>query len=111
MSQADWQALSESLAELERLMRELALWSEQAPQPQRMNSRAPFFVDTLAFEEWLQWVFIPRMRVIAEQRAGLPPGCNVTPMGEEAFIHLAGRQQALLTVLARIDRLATRLAD
>lgn len=111
MSQADWQALSESLAELERLMRELALWSEQAPLPQRMNSQAPFFVDTLAFEEWLQWVFIPRMRTVVELRAGLPPGCNVTPMGEEAFIHLAGRQQTLLTVLARIDQLATRLAD
>lgn len=105
-----WHGLADALLELERELRALELWSAQAPAPAALASSEPFCVDTLAFELWLQWVFLPRMAQIIESEGLVPPGCHIQPMGEEAFAHLGRRGHGLLATLGRIDRQAARLA-
>lgn len=106
-----WHALAEALLELERELRLLGLWAAQPPSPAALASQQPFCVDTLAFEGWLQWIFIPRMAQIIDSAGGVPGGCNIQPMGEEAFAHLGERCTALLQILGRIDRAAGQLAQ
>ena len=65
----------------------------------------------LAFEQWLQWVFIPQVEQLLATGAPLPGPCALRPMGEQAFVHLGRRQVDLLAVLARIDRHASTLVD
>jgi len=43
-------------------MRGVGWWSEEPPPPERMNFQRAFGADTLAFQEWLQWVLVPRIR-------------------------------------------------
>lgn len=105
-----WHALADTLLELERELRALSLWSAQAPSAAALTSQQPFCVDTLDFEMWLQWIFIPRMASIIENDGPMPAGCNILPMGEEAFAPLGRRGHELLAILARIDQLAVRLA-
>lgn len=98
-----------ALGELERELQTLGLWSRQAPTATQMASTQPFCVDTMAFEHWLQWVFIPRMRVLLEHGLPMPGACRISAMGEQSLLHLGRRQTGLLRILARIDRVAERL--
>lgn len=105
-----WQEMAQALTELEAELRSLGVWAERPPQAHLLASTEPFCVDTLDFEQWLQWVFIPRMGEIILQRGLLPGVAHLLPMGEQAFVHLGRRQQPLLMVLARIDQVSRQLA-
>ena len=101
--------MAQALSELERELRALQMWSVEPPDARRLASGEPFCVDTLCFEEWLQWVFVPRMGDFVAQRGLLPGAAQLAPMGEQAFVHLGRRQQPLLLLLARIDQLSRQL--
>lgn len=105
-----WHALVDELLALQKELQQLGLWSVEPAPPSALASREPFCVDTLAFEGWLQWVFIPRMAQIVESGGVMPAGCNIQPMGEEVFAHLGRRGAELLAILGRIDRIAGQLA-
>lgn len=105
-----WHELADAILTLELELRSLSMWQSEPPAAQALASNAPFCVDTLEFDQWLQWIFIPRMVEIIEQGDGMPGACNIRPMGEEAFAHLGRQQYRLLEILGQIDRLATRLA-
>ena len=98
--------LDNLLDELEHSMRDGAFWSNASPSPEALSSQQPFCVDTLEFEEWLQFVMIPRFRWMIEQRVSLPTSCDISPMAEEAFKDRSGVQVTL--VLRKIDRLLTQ---
>lgn len=104
-----WGEMTQALIRLQVQLDRLGLWSEQAPEARRLASREPFCVDTLSFAEWLQWIFIPRMTVLAEQGQALPGPCHLLPMGQQVFVSSPAQQSELLEVLARIDHLAARL--
>lgn len=109
MRSQQWHALADALLALETELRDLGLWSGERPELAQLNSLAPFCVDTLGFEQWLQWVFIPRMVVMVNQQNSLPAECNVHPMAEEVFSHLGRRKQGLLMTIKEVDRLASLL--
>ena len=87
---------------LEIALREACLWSSVAPDAGRLASPLPFCVDTLSIGEWLQWVFLPRMRALLRARAALPVGCAIHPLATE---QLGGEREVapVLALLARID--------
>lgn len=105
-----WHGLADALLDLEQELRALGLWAALPPPPVALASREPFCIDTLAFEGWLQWVFIPRMAQVIEAGGAVPAGCNIQPMGEEVFAHLGHRADGLLAILGRVDRAAQQLA-
>ncbi|WP_231701661.1 YqcC family protein [Halopseudomonas salegens] len=91
------------LEQLEQVLRQLGLWSQQPPEPDYLASQTPFCADTLAFEEWLQWVFIPRVNSILDRGEPLPDRCALRPMGEQALMRLGRRRVDLLVLLGQID--------
>lgn len=104
-----WGEMAQALIDLERELRALQVWTVEPPDARRLASGEPFCVDTLGFEEWLQWVFVPRMSDLIAQRGLLPGAAQLAPMGEQAFVHLGRRQRPLLLLLARIDQLSRQL--
>ena len=107
----DSAALAAALQEIEGELRQWGLWSLETPSAAQLASEAPFCADTLAFEQWLQWVFIPQVNQLLATGAPLPGPCALRPMVEQAFVHLVRRQTDLLEVLARIDRHVSTLDD
>ena len=78
------------------------LWSVTKPSAQAMASTQPFAVDAMAFEQWLQWLFIPKMSdCIACQQ--LPANCQIAPAAE-VYLN-AGDASGIIAVLAQIDSL------
>lgn len=94
------------LMDLEMHMRNAKIWHSVEPSPEALASVQPFCVDTLDFSQWLQFVFIMRLRALAESGGMLPAECNVEPMVEEAFSELTTEVRSrLATTLSAIDTL------
>lgn len=79
------QQVRQLLEDIRLVMMELALWQTLPPEPQAFESVEPFSLDTMEAQEWLQWVFLPRMHVLLEAGAGLPTRFAITPYVEEAL--------------------------
>lgn len=93
--------------ELEEELRQLGWWEQQAPSVQALQSQEPFCIDTLELSQWLQWVFIPRMRNLLSAGHALPSQCAI----HEAAVVIYAEQRAtvsnLLKCLKAIDRTIT----
>lgn len=96
------------LIDIEAHLRQLQLWQAEAPSAEALSSTEPFCVDTLSFPQWLQFLFIPRLRLMMEQGLELPRQCSIAPMAEEYFRVAVGDSRSLLEALGRVDRLLTR---
>lgn len=82
-----WQTYitSEQLNRIEDEMQKIMLWQTTPPKPDAFLSQEPFAIDTMEAHEWLQWIFIPRMRALIDAKAKLPQGFALHPYFEEAL--------------------------
>ena len=98
------QKLEKLLADLKRGLETAGLWSREAPSDAALSSTVPFCIDTLAFEEWLQYVFVPGLSRLMEAQLALPQNCLVTPMAQERFSAMLNKDIApVLAILKEID--------
>lgn len=100
-------ALAEQLLLIERELRRLGWWSATAPDAEALASQQPFCVDTLSFEAWLQWILLPRMKMLIETAAPLPAASAIREMGEEVYGASGKQVGVLLDLLGGFDRLIT----
>ncbi len=99
------QQILEYLVELEQELRVLGWWSAEAPSEAQLASQLPFCVDTLSFEQWLQFIYIPRLTDLLVRGQPLPAKSGVVPMAEEALDKGFGAIDGIIAVLGRIDTL------
>ncbi|MEE4659381.1 MAG: YqcC family protein [Halieaceae bacterium] len=99
--------VAELLIDVELHLRQLGLWQAESPPAEAFESTQPFFIDTLDFEQWLQFVFLPTMYQLIEDEADFPTECAIAPMAEEYFRGSALPSYELEITLARVDRLLT----
>jgi uncharacterized protein YqcC (DUF446 family) len=100
--------LGELLRMLEREMRSQGRWETRRPSDQALRSTEPFAVDTLEFDQWLQWIFIPKLHELLVMQLPLPGDCAVGPMAEEVYgadNPVAGR---ITLIVSEIDSLLSR---
>ncbi|ROM23230.1 pseudouridine synthase [Pseudomonas protegens] len=99
--------IAEQLLLIERELRVQGLWGDAVPSAEALASTQPFAVDTLEFEQWLQWIFLPRMKMILEQDLPLPNASGIQEMAEMVFSTrpMQGRDQQLRVLLKEFDQL------
>ena len=90
---------------LEKEMQELKLWGQEAPSDAALQSVEPFAVDTLQFNEWLQWIFIPRLGAMAHANIALPYASGIAEMAEEWLPARGINGSELLVVLRTLDKM------
>ena len=63
-----------ALANIEKALKTLNLWSNGTNRPDESAflSQTPFFLDTMSFEQWLEFVLIPRFYQIIRNQNKLP---------------------------------------
>ncbi len=96
--------VAQQLSLLEQKLIQLALWDSEPPSRDALASQQPFAVDSLHPQQWLQWIFIPKMRVLLEQEQALPSGFEISPYFEQAMPDCETKR-ALLPVLYAFDHL------
>lgn len=97
--------LADQLLLVERELRVQGWWAVNPPSAEALASVEPFCVDSMAFEQWLQWIFLPRMKALLEAGAALPAVSGIRPMAEMVFQQRLGEAAGLLAVLEDFDRL------
>jgi uncharacterized protein YqcC (DUF446 family) len=98
-------ALADLLMDLQVTMQVCGVWECEKPTPQALQSREPFCVDTMSFEQWLRFVMIERFKVLLETGGVLPSRCHISPMAEDAFKSKAVDDvKRLVHCLNRIDQ-------
>lgn len=97
--------VADSLLKIELELRQLGAWESESPPEEAFRSAQPFCIDTLEFTQWLQFVFVARMKVLVESDHPLPQVSGMAPMAEE---HFRGRPESgagLIRALEEMDRL------
>lgn len=100
--------VADQLLLIERELRQLGWWQSEAPSAEALASQTPFCVDTLAFEQWLQWILLPRMKMLLESDSPLPAVSGIKAMAEMAYREQPVKVRGLLDVLGEFDRVLTR---
>ena len=77
--------LASLLIDLELELRRADLWSAETPSTEALASVEPFCVDTLDFQQWLQFILLPRMNTLIATQAPLPDKCDITAMAETVW--------------------------
>jgi uncharacterized protein YqcC (DUF446 family) len=91
------------LDQLSQELKALALWKNCRPSAEQMISKAPFHYDTLAFEQWLQFVFIERIALMIENNQTLPSEILLSPIAIESFKSKGSKMNTLLAIIEQID--------
>lgn len=105
---SQWYRHAEALLDIEAALRQLGLWAAEPPPPDALRSEQPFAVDTLRFEQWLQFIFIPRIRFLIDNDQPLPGRCGIAPMAEAYFQGTRLPVAELVAALARVDALLSQ---
>ncbi|GLS82733.1 YqcC family protein [Paraferrimonas haliotis] len=77
--------LQQLLAQLQAEMQQCGMWQSQPPSPQALASEQPFCVDTLRFEQWLQFIFLPKMTLLLNSGRPLPSSSGIAAMAQVAW--------------------------
>lgn len=97
--------IADVLLEVEASLRTCGKWDKSRPAANDLNSTIPFCMDTLKFEQWLQWIFLPRMKDTIEKTKPLPSQSGIFEYAEECLHKDDPATNALLTQLKRFDDL------
>lgn len=100
--------IAQHLLLIERELRLLGWWSDVQPSDQALSSGEPFCVDSLEFEQWLQWIFLPRMKLILENDLPLPNASGILEMAEMVYATRQRETRQLQQLLAQFDRLISQ---
>lgn len=95
--------LADHLLAIEAEMRHISLWDSQRPSEEALSSLVPFCHDTLAFHQWLQWVFLVKMKTVLETEEDFPSSSDISPLAEYSFARLPHRTDALLDLIREFD--------
>src|SRR5687768_1622883 len=97
------QTVEAKLNEVEAEMRRIGLWDMPAPESEQLQVTQAFGADKLAFEQWLRFIFIPRVRDIIATGGAFPAGSQVS---QQAF-----REWKMWGDPGNIDALLERLRE
>ena len=88
---------------IEQEMRRIGLWRAEPLRPGQMNFSQAFAMDTMTFAQWLQFVFVPRVREAVAANS-FPSGSSV---GAQAVREFDGDPDAdrLVELLSEFDGL------
>lgn len=100
--------LADLILDIEAEMRRIALWESERPAEEALSSLTPFCHDTLAFHQWLQWVFLPKLKRVVETEEDFPASSDITPLAEYSFEQLPQETGRLLELLQQFDDLINR---
>ncbi len=84
-------------------MQRIGHWQEGPLRPEQWHFRKVFAMDTMTLAQWLQFVFLPRVREAAAERS-FP---NSSSVGAQAMREFGGHDETarLVTLLSEFDAL------
>ncbi len=102
--------LADLILEIEAELRRIGLWETSLPDKAALSSLVPFCHDTLSFHQWLQWVFLPKMKAVVETGDDFPSSSEIHPLAEYSLAPLPQETDRLLALISEFDEFINRTA-
>lgn len=99
----DPQIVLSKIAGIEAEMRRIGLWQKKALRPEQYRFAQAFGMDRMTFTQWLQFIFIPRVREAAVT-GNFPAESHVATQAMREFDGFSEASQ-LIKLLAEFDAL------
>jgi uncharacterized protein YqcC (DUF446 family) len=80
-----YELVSSKADEIEVELKRLGRWIENPLPDECFINMGAFGSNTMSFEQWLQFVLIPRIREIVEEKSDFPTGSNLAPYSVRYF--------------------------
>jgi len=97
--------IKDILISLEQALRAQGQWQPEPPPQQALASPQPFCYDTLEFNQWLQWVFLPRLNTLIVANAALPTESAIYEYAEEVYQGVAYDTEEILQAIKSFDEM------
>lgn len=103
-------ALENKVNELELEMKKLGYWSHKSKAVDVKTITEPFGMGQITFEEWLQYVFIPNVRKIIEEKGKLPEESNLGYAAFKNYEYMDDMPETrnLASILREIDEIINK---
>ncbi len=93
--------------EIELELKRMGRWAENCLPEEAFENMGAFGSNTMSFEQWLQFVLIPRIRQIVEEKSEFPEGSNLTTYAIRCF-EGDSDSDSLREVLYNLDELINK---
>jgi uncharacterized protein YqcC (DUF446 family) len=99
-----YEVVSTKLDDIEAEMKNIGYWQDAPLKTEQYDFRAAFAMDTMAFSQWIQFIFIPLVRNIIIEKGQFPSNSAV---GTQAVREFDGDDNAaqLVSLLSEFDAL------
>jgi len=99
-----YQKAAEKIEDIIKEMRAEGMWQSEPLPEDAYDFSAAFGADKLAFEQWIQFILVPRVDEIIKEKGTFPSGSMV---GTYAIREFDGLEKAsyLITLLCEFDAL------
>jgi len=97
----------EKIDEIVAEMQRLGVWQGEPPPPEKMRFSKAFAMDTLSFEQWLQFVLVPRVRGIIDERGEFPEESSLGDKANREYLMWGGDPgfERMVELLFELDSL------
>lgn len=96
--------VEEKLTAIEAEMRRIGMWQAEPLAEEQYDFHQAFAMDTMAFPQWLQFIFIPRVKSSLEARGDFPSSSSVGVQAIREFDSYAEAGE-LVSLLCEFDAL------
>ena len=72
-----YEAVALKIQEIEAELKRLGRWMPESPPPEAFENMGPFGMNTMAPEQWLQFVLIPRVNEIIAAKGEFPAADSI----------------------------------
>jgi uncharacterized protein YqcC (DUF446 family) len=104
MRPADFQkTVAAQLDRIEAEMKASGLWQDEPLKPEQLQFSEAFAMDTMVFEQWLQFVFVPRVREAVAENS-FPDSSSVGAQAVREF-DTVPQANELVVLLSEFDAL------
>jgi uncharacterized protein YqcC (DUF446 family) len=97
--------------QIETEMKNVGMWQDEPLPPDKLAVKAAFGQDKLSFEQWLQFIFIPRVKEIIATKGNWPPESQVSLQAWREWKQYGSEDKCdhLLGLLKEFDALFTKV--
>lgn len=79
------ETVSQKIAGIEAEMKRINMWQDEELPPEKYEFSEAFAMDTMTFNQWLQFIFIPRVHEILESGGEFPSRSMVAAQAVREF--------------------------
>jgi len=100
-----YEVVAQKLDQIEAEMKRVGLWQDKPLDPEQYDFRAAFAGDTMAFPQWLQFIFLRNVRAIIASKDKFPASSQVGAYAVREFDTYAEDTSRLQRLLSEFDAL------